>query len=83
MAEADGERGRERKGEGRLPPSPAFLACSEQEEEDPTTQAEEECLEGAVHPEEFVAIADYSATDETQVAMWVYSVWVQLIGWQD
>lgn len=24
--------------------------------------------EEAVHPEEFVAIADYSATDETQVA---------------
>ncbi|XP_040120403.1 protein arginine N-methyltransferase 2 isoform X2 [Oryx dammah] len=37
-----------------------------QEEEDPATQAEEEHLQGAVHPEEFVAIADYSATDETQ-----------------
>nr|XP_019819364.1 PREDICTED: protein arginine N-methyltransferase 2 isoform X1 [Bos indicus] len=39
-----------------------------QEEEDPTTQAEEEHLQGAVHPEEFVAIADYSATDETQLS---------------
>lgn len=34
-------------------------------------QGEEGNLQGGVHPEEFVAIADYSATDETQVAMWV------------
>ena len=80
---SDRQWGRARKGEGRLLPSPAFLACSKQEEEDPTTQAEEECLQGAVHPEEFVAIADYSATDETQVALWVYSLWVQLVRWQD
>ena len=77
------EREAERKGEEWLPPSPPFLPCSDQEEEDPTTQAEEEHLQGAVHPEEFVAIADYSATDETQVAMWVYSLWVQHLQWQD
>ena len=79
----DRQRWRERKGEARLPLSPPFLPCSEQEEEDPATQAEEEHLQGAVYPEEFVAIADYSATDETQVAMWVYSLWAQHVQWQD
>ncbi|KAM9696446.1 protein arginine N-methyltransferase 2 isoform 1-T1 [Dama dama] len=48
--------------------TPGDCPRSELQEEDPTTQAEEECLQGAVHPEEFVAIADYSATDETQLS---------------
>ena len=30
-----------------------------------------------MHPEEFVAIADYSATDETQVTTWAYALWIQ------
>lgn len=46
------QRWRERKGEERLPPSPPFLPCSEQEEEDPATQAEGGAPPGAVHPEE-------------------------------
>ncbi|XP_057552811.1 protein arginine N-methyltransferase 2 isoform X5 [Hippopotamus amphibius kiboko] len=39
-----------------------------QEGEDAAVQGEEEHLQGGVHPEEFVAIADYSATDETQLS---------------
>uniref|UniRef100_A0A8C9CAN8 Protein arginine N-methyltransferase 2 n=1 Tax=Phocoena sinus TaxID=42100 RepID=A0A8C9CAN8_PHOSS len=39
-----------------------------QEGEDPAVQGEEGNLQGGVHPEEFVAIADYSATDETQLS---------------
>ncbi|XP_059956265.1 protein arginine N-methyltransferase 2 isoform X1 [Mesoplodon densirostris] len=39
-----------------------------QEGEDPAVQSEEGNLQGSVHPEEFVAIADYSATDETQLS---------------
>ncbi|KAM9088880.1 LOW QUALITY PROTEIN: protein arginine N-methyltransferase 2 [Megaptera novaeangliae] len=39
-----------------------------QEGEDPAVQGEEGNLQGSVHPEEFVAIADYSATDETQLS---------------
>ena len=59
------------------PQSPPFLPCFEQEGEDPAVQGEEGKLQGSVHPEEFVAIADYSATDETQVAMWAYALWIQ------
>ena len=34
---------------------------------------DQEQLQEAVHPEEFVAIADYSATDQTQVTLYTYS----------
>uniref|UniRef100_A0A8D1M3A0 Protein arginine N-methyltransferase 2 n=1 Tax=Sus scrofa TaxID=9823 RepID=A0A8D1M3A0_PIG len=51
--------------------TPGDCSSSElQEGEDPAAHAhgEEEHLQGGVHPEEFVAIADYSATDETQLS---------------
>uniref|UniRef100_A0A3Q2GUQ3 type I protein arginine methyltransferase n=1 Tax=Equus caballus TaxID=9796 RepID=A0A3Q2GUQ3_HORSE len=39
-----------------------------QEGQEPVGHGEEEHLQEGLHPEEFVAIADYSATDETQLS---------------
>ncbi|XP_058379341.1 protein arginine N-methyltransferase 2 isoform X6 [Diceros bicornis minor] len=41
---------------------------SQQEGREPVGHGEEERLQEGVHPEEFVAIADYSATDDTQLS---------------
>ncbi|XP_008572183.1 PREDICTED: protein arginine N-methyltransferase 2 isoform X2 [Galeopterus variegatus] len=41
---------------------------SESQEEQPVERSEEELLQEGAQPEEFVAIADYSATDETQLS---------------
>lgn len=40
-----------------------------EQEEEPAEYSEAGLLQEGVQPEEFVAIADYAATDETQVAM--------------
>ncbi|XP_014642398.1 PREDICTED: protein arginine N-methyltransferase 2 isoform X1 [Ceratotherium simum simum] len=40
----------------------------QQEGREPVGHGEEERLQEGVHPEEFVAIADYSATDDTQLS---------------
>lgn len=75
--ETEGERGRQtretdsrERGTGGTPRS-LPCSCSVQEGEAAVQHCEE-----AVHPEEFVAIADYSATDETQVAVRIRSACV-------
>lgn len=41
---------------------------SESQEEEPVQPSEAELLQEGVQPEEFVAIADYTATDENQLS---------------
>lgn len=53
--------------------SPVVIPCSslgfEQEGEGHVECGDREQLQEGVQPEEFVAIADYSATDQTQVTL--------------
>ncbi|XP_034507461.1 protein arginine N-methyltransferase 2-like, partial [Ailuropoda melanoleuca] len=58
--------------DGQKERGPIVISCSflgfGQEGEDHVECGDQEQLQEAVHPEEFVAIADYSATDQTQLS---------------